>query len=59
MRHMRFLLVFLLFVSGCNGGEKQPIEIGTVKWSRDLNKSLTAAKTSGKPVFLLFQEVPG
>jgi hypothetical protein len=35
------------------------VEVGTVRWQRDYDAALTAAKTSGKPVFLLFQEVPG
>ncbi|MEM7699423.1 MAG: VPGUxxT family thioredoxin-like (seleno)protein, type 2 [Verrucomicrobiota bacterium] len=37
----------------------QPIEIGTVAWGRDLDAALTSSAESGKPVFLLFQEVPG
>ncbi|WP_157594005.1 VPGUxxT family thioredoxin-like (seleno)protein, type 2 [Rubripirellula obstinata] len=36
-----------------------PIEVGTVDWSRDLDAALASSKESGKPVFLLFQEVPG
>ena len=35
------------------------IEVGTVKWGRDLDAALAASKASGKPVFVLFQEVPG
>lgn len=30
-----------------------------MKWGRDLAEALAASKKSGKPVFLLFQEVPG
>ena len=37
---------------------RQP-ELGTVKWGRDMNAALKASKSSGKPVFALFQEVPG
>ena len=37
----------------------QPIETGTVRWGRDLDEALTAAADSGRPVFALFQEVPG
>ncbi len=52
-----------LFVSqaGCqpHGGRINPVEVGTVRWQRDYDAALAAAKTSGKPVFLLFQEVPG
>ena len=36
-----------------------PIEIGRVSWVRDLDEGLSRAKVLGKPVFLLFQEVPG
>ncbi|MEM8706823.1 MAG: VPGUxxT family thioredoxin-like (seleno)protein, type 2 [Actinomycetota bacterium] len=37
----------------------QPIETGTVRWGRDLDKALSVAADTGRPVFLLFQEVPG
>ena len=55
---MKHLLLSLLLLAGCqaSGG---PVEIGTVKWSRDLDKSLASSKKSGKSVFILFQEVPG
>jgi Thioredoxin-like len=55
--------ISVLFVSqaGCqpHGGRINPVEVGTVRWQRDYDAALAAAKTSGKPVFLLFQEVPG
>ena len=35
------------------------VEVGTVKWGRDLDAALASSKESGKPVFVLFQEVPG
>jgi len=38
---------------------KNPEEVGTVRWGRDLDAALVAAQKSGKPVFALFQEVPG
>lgn len=37
----------------------QPVEVGTVTWLRDLDGALSRATASGKPVFALFQEVPG
>ncbi len=37
----------------------QPIEVGTVSWGRELNDALDESSRSGKPVFALFQEVPG
>ena len=36
-----------------------PIELGLVNWERDYEKALAKAKKTNKPVFILFQEVPG
>lgn len=36
-----------------------PVELGSVHWSRDLDASRVKAKNSGKPLLILFQEVPG
>lgn len=43
----------------CSGIPEQPIETGKVEWQRDLGQALSASRDSGKPVFALFQEVPG
>ena len=37
----------------------QPIETGKVEWMRELNDALAASTETGRPVFALFQEVPG
>ncbi len=37
----------------------QPIEVGTVSWNRELVDALSTSRETGKPVFALFQEVPG
>ncbi|QDU86364.1 hypothetical protein Pla163_35150 [Planctomycetes bacterium Pla163] len=37
----------------------QPIEIGTVAWLRDLDAGKAESARTGKPILLLFQEVPG
>lgn len=37
----------------------QPIETGTVEWTRELNDALSLSEETGRPVFALFQEVPG
>lgn len=37
----------------------QPVETGTVEWMRELNDALAASAETGRPVFALFQEVPG
>ena len=37
----------------------QPIELGKVNWLRDYDEGKALSKTTKKPIFLLFQEVPG
>ncbi len=37
----------------------QPIEVGAVEWGRSLDEALDRSRQSNKPVFALFQEVPG
>lgn len=39
--------------------KNNPVELGKVNWLRDYNEAITKAKETGKPVFILFQEVPG
>ena len=39
--------------------EGQHEETGKIAWGRDLKYALAASRRSGKPVFALFQEVPG
>jgi hypothetical protein len=37
----------------------QPSELGEISWWRDEAAAQAAASASGKPVLVLFQEVPG
>ncbi|MBV6443481.1 MAG: hypothetical protein EPGJADBJ_05237 [Saprospiraceae bacterium] len=39
--------------------QSQPEELGKVNWLRDLATGKTEAEKSGKPILILFQEVPG
>ena len=58
----RIFLLTCLALSSCHADPapgKNPIEVGTVSWLRDYPAALATSKKSGKPVFLLFQEVPG
>lgn len=60
MKALRRIASFAIFTSAAVFAESDnPIEVGTVKWGRDLPEALAASKESGKPVFALFQEVPG
>lgn len=38
---------------------QNPEELGAVHWLRDLDAGQTEAKKTGKPILILFQEVPG
>lgn len=38
---------------------QQPEELGKIRWIRDLDLGRTESERSGKPILLLFQEVPG
>lgn len=42
-----------------NTANKQPEELGQVRWIRDLDAGRAESSISGKPILLLFQEVPG
>lgn len=56
------LLLSLAILTSCSADPEKhtnPIEVGTISWLRDLPTALASSKTTGKPVFLLFQEVPG
>ncbi len=64
MRLAFYSLTSLLFLGSTLSCKSQtqttnPVEVGKVAWGRDYDMALKEAKSSGKPVFLLFQEVPG
>lgn len=57
---MKPLLALLaLSLMACSSQEPAPPELGTVTWQRDHEAALALSAKTGKPVFLLFQEVPG
>jgi hypothetical protein len=53
--------VFLPFgcITAQESSVQTPPELGTVRWHRDLSQALATSKQDGRPVFLLFQEIPG
>ncbi|MFN7119513.1 MAG: VPGUxxT family thioredoxin-like (seleno)protein, type 2 [Saprospiraceae bacterium] len=54
------LVIIALFATfSLQAQHTQPEELGTVQWLRNYDKALAAAKQLNKPVFILFQEVPG
>ncbi len=57
MNRLLFSLGFTLLTASCSAAP--PEEGGKVSWGRDLDAALAASRQSGKPVFALFQEIPG
>jgi hypothetical protein len=37
----------------------RPVELGAVAWGRDFDAAVREAHKTGKPLLVLFQEVPG
>jgi hypothetical protein len=55
-----FTAVLAVASLSCHRAAEVPHEeVGKVAWGRDLSSALQASRRSGKPVFALFQEVPG
>ena len=54
-------LLLVASQAGCQSetAAQNPEEVGTVTWNRDFDAALASARKTDKPVFLLFQEVPG
>lgn len=53
------IALIALAMPGCTDAAPPDIEAGTVKWGRDPDAALASSKKSGRPVFALFQEIPG
>ncbi len=54
------LILAIISVTSCSAKEtKIPPEVGNVNWQQNYAKTLAKAKESKKPIFALFQEVPG
>ena len=63
---MKYLLLPILIVGfmvlgaqAQDSDKKQPVELGTVSWLRNLDEAVTSSKEEQKPIAILFQEVPG
>lgn len=54
------IVLFAFFLStNLMAGNGNPKELGKVNWQRNFEAGLTKAAAEKKPIFLLFQEVPG
>jgi hypothetical protein len=60
---MRILaMIIVLAISVTAHGDQtinNPIEVGDVRWGRDFDLALQKSTQAGKPVLVLFQEIPG
>ena len=56
-------VIFFLIIAFIFGfylhSDATPVELGRVQWYRNLSEAVPLAKKSNKPIFILFQEVPG
>jgi len=55
---MKFILLILFFPIML-GGQSNPIELGNVHWLRSYDEAKVKSKTESKPIFIIFQEIPG
>ena len=53
------LLLTLLALSLPSLGASNPVEAGDVLWGRDFEGALARSSETGRPVLVLFQEIPG
>lgn len=55
------IVILLSLFSLCSQSSlsQQHVELGTVEWQRDLDQALVYSRAEKKPIFILFQEVPG
>ncbi|PHN02854.1 VPGUxxT family thioredoxin-like (seleno)protein, type 2 [Flavilitoribacter nigricans] len=57
---MKYLTyIFLAFLIPNLSVSQNPVELGKVKWLRNYDQALQESQEQQKPVFILFQEVPG
>lgn len=60
---MRVLTILTILAIGFTSyaGEtiKNPIEVGDVQWGRNFDAALSNSAKTGKPILILFQEIPG
>ena len=45
--------------SSLSDAPNQRVELGRVHWMRDIEQAKSVSSKTGKPIFMLFQEVPG
>jgi len=51
--------IFILITSALMQPSSNPVELGDVQWIRSLDAAQKESAHSGKPILILFQEIPG
>ena len=60
MKQLLLSLAAMLLPASCHAeAASPPVEAGKVAWSRDLDAALVSSAKTGKPLLVLFQEIPG
>jgi len=59
MKHCLIIFTVILVIAHCAEANENPVEVGSVRWGRDLDGALKISAETGRPVLVLFQEVPG
>ena len=60
MRVLAIIAILAIGVTAFSGEPiKNPIEVGDVRWERDFDAAIRNSAKTGKPVLVLFQEIPG
>ncbi len=60
MKLLAVIIVLAVYATAYGSQAAQnPVEVGNVNWGRDFDAALQMSAESGRPVLVLFQEVPG
>lgn len=59
MKTLMILFTAILLTTPHLRAGENPVEVGTVRWGRDLEEAFNQSSETGRPVLVLFQEVPG
>jgi hypothetical protein len=59
MRLLLIIFTVIIIIAPDNEAKENLVEVGLVKWGRDLDGALKTSAETGRPVLVLFQEVPG
>ena len=59
MKYVSVLLTMMFMMIPAAEAKENPVEVGSVQWGRNFQEALEKSAQTGRPVLMLFQEVPG